>query len=82
MSFIRWANAVRIAEYAIIALIGVFSLWLTFGHVQAVSLAIVGNSIGQGVHSLNFSGNVSASIFQGMNNSSWQVLVIGATGLI
>ena len=46
-------------------------------YARAVELSVVGHSIGTGFHSLNFSGNVSASIIQGLNNSSWQILAGG-----
>lgn len=74
MSLIRWDNAPLALVYLGAILVCVLSLWFTFGHAQAASLSIIGSSIGQGVHSLNFSGAINASILQGMNNSSWQIL--------
>jgi len=68
-------NLVLLVWYAFLALFVMRALLLA--HAGAVSLEISGASIGQGVHSLNFSGNVSASLIQGLNNSSWQVLATG-----
>ena len=47
---------------------------------RAVELSVVGQSIGQGIHCLSFSGTINASIIQGMNNSSWQI--IASSGVI
>ena len=56
--------------------IGVFLLFCGMAG-RAVELSVVGQSIGQGIHCLSFSGNVSATLIQGMNNSSWQIIASG-----
>lgn len=57
--------------------IGAF-LIIWSGAAHGAELSISGTSIGHGVHCLSFSGDLNASILQGLNNSSWRITAAGA----
>jgi hypothetical protein len=70
-------NAMFFAEYASILLIGIFCIWLTFGHAQAVSLSITGHCTGSGIATMNYTGSMlNVSLTQ--NGTAWFINATGA----
>ena len=80
-SILQWQNIVFLVEYAILACIFVFVLYLLGTmRAQAVPLHIIGHSTIQGLHILAFTGDqLNASILQGINGISWQITAGGWT---
>ena len=71
----RQLNIALAAWYVFLALLIIMIVLAIYS--SAAELSIVGRSAGTGMHSLFVSGNVSASIVQGANNSSWTIVAGG-----
>jgi hypothetical protein len=73
----RQSNVVLLLWYVFLSVI-IIVIVLSI-YASAVSLSIVGNSTGTGTHFMSFAGDqINASIFQSMNNSTWQINASGA----
>ena len=82
----RQSRIVRLIWYAFLALfvIGVVLLALLNlaypCHAATIIISDIGNSTGYGLHSVSYSGqNLTATIVQGMNNSTWQIIAGGSS---
>ena len=80
----RQSRIVQLIWYAFLALLVIGTVVLAFhslastGHAATVTISDIGNSTGHGLHSVSYSGqNLTATIAQGMNNSTWQIQVLG-----